>query len=170
MSRFYSIRPAVSQDELPLTQLFRRSYPALLRADYEAHLLDRVLPMFTVAQAALLNCGTYFVAECKDTGRLVGAGGWTDVSPARGVFQQGQGHVRHVATDPDWLRLGIARALMGRSFETARDYGINSFNCMSTRTARSFYEAIGFCERGEIELEITPGLYFPVIQMVNSDV
>lgn len=161
------IRAANPADRPAVTQLFRRSYPRLLPDHYDAKTLRSVLPLITTAQPALLECGTYFLAH-DECGRVIGAGGWTDVSPARGVGAIDEGHVRHVATDPCHLRKGVARQLIETSVASAAAYGMRRMHCMSTRTARAFYEAMGFQPTGEIELTLAPGVYFPAVQMVRE--
>jgi len=167
MSQEISIRPACPSDRSGVTQLFRRSYPSLLSPDYDPAVLRAVLPLITTAQPALLGCGTYFVAE-DEQGRIVGAGGWTDVSPARGVTSDQQGHMRHVATCPKYLRQGVARRLVEASVASAQSFGMDRLHCMSTRTAKAFYGAMGFTPRGEVELTLAPGVYFPAVQMQLS--
>ncbi|MBR9843984.1 MAG: GNAT family N-acetyltransferase [Rhodobacteraceae bacterium] len=162
-----SIRPARPSDRSAVTQLFRRSYPPLLSPDYDPAMLRAVLPHITTAQPALLECGTYFIAE-DGMGQIVGAGGWTDVSPARGVTMERQGHMRHVATDPGRLRQGVARRLVEASVASAQGFGMERLHCMSTRTAEGFYRAMGFAPRGEVELTLAPGVYFPAVQMQRS--
>ena len=160
----FTIRPARPADRSAVTQVLRRSYPSLLAPDYAPVLLRAVLPHITTAQPALLGCGTYFVAE-DAMGRIVGVGGWTDVSPARGVTAKRQGHMRHVATVPGVLRQGVARRLVEASVASARGFGMERLHCMSTRTAEAFYRAMGFAPYGEIELTLAPGVYFPTVQM-----
>ena len=160
-----SIRPARPADRSAVTQLFRRSYPSLLAPDYDPSLLRAALPHITTAQPALLECGTYFVAVDGGEGRVIGAGGWTDISPARGVGAERQGHIRHVATDPGLLRRGVARRLLEAAFVSARAFGMERLHCMSTRSAQGFYHAMGFEAAGEVELTLAPGVHFPAVQM-----
>lgn len=161
------IRPATPADRSAVTQLFRRSYPQLLPGFYPTRTLRDVLPLITTAQPALLDCGTYFLAQ-DTNGAVVGAGGWKDVSPARGVSMGGEGHIRHVATHPAHLRKGVARRLIEASVASAREFGVTHMNCMSTLAAHSFYEAMGFCTVGEVELTLAPGVHFPAVQMVQQ--
>ena len=167
MASDISIRPARPADRSAVTQLFRRSYPPLLARDYDPLVLRAALPLITTAQPALLDCGTYFVAEDR-AGHVVGAGGWTDVSPARGVGAARQGHVRHVATDPGRLRQGVARRLIEAALESAQAFGMERLHCMSTRTAERFYRAMGFEPLGEVELTLAPGVHFPAVQMQRA--
>ncbi|WP_299353698.1 GNAT family N-acetyltransferase [uncultured Shimia sp.] len=165
MSNPIRIRPATPADRAAVTQLFRRSYPQLLPAFYDPRVLREALPHITTAQPSLLDCGTYFVAQ-NPQGDIVGAGGWTDTSPARGVAGSGEGHVRHVATHPAHLRQGLARQMIEATFASARAFGVDRMNCMSTLAARSFYRSMGFSEVGEVELTLAQGVHFPAVQMV----
>jgi N-acetylglutamate synthase-like GNAT family acetyltransferase len=161
----FFIRPASLDDRQAVSDLFAQSYPDLLPQDYEEAVLMDALPLITKARASLLACGTYFVAECAETDAIVGAGGWTDLSPSRGVSGTDLGHVRHVATRPDWLRRGVARSLIDVSLASAEAHGMRQMSCMSTYTARPFYEAMGFEETTEVELTLAPGVHFPAVQM-----
>ncbi len=161
------IRPAKPADRSAVTQLLRQSYPQLLAPDYSAQTPRDVLPHITTAQSALLDCGTYYLAQAK-TGQVVGAGGWTDVSPARRVSSVGEGNIRHVATHPGHLRKGIAQQLIAASLASARNFGVERMNCMSTLTARTFYEAMQFRVLNEVELTLSPGVHFPAFQMVRD--
>ncbi|CUH52247.1 GNAT family N-acetyltransferase [Shimia marina] len=167
MPRPFFIRPASSDDSAALSSLYQRSYPELLPADYSDEVLAGALPLFETAQTALLSCGTYFIAECAETDAIVGAGGWTDLSPSRGVSGTDLGHMRHVATRPDWLRRGVARALIDVALASAEAHGMRQMSCMSTYTARPFYEAMGFEEAAEVELTLAPGVHFPAVQMTR---
>ncbi|MGR3712325.1 MAG: GNAT family N-acetyltransferase [Shimia sp.] len=165
MTHPFFIRPAHLDDRDGVDQLLTRSYPDLLPQDYDATVLEAALPLITTAQTALLTSGTYFVAECVETDEIVGAGGWTDFSPVRGIGDARQGHVRHVATRSDWLRRGVAKALIDVTLASAGAHGMSRLSCMSTHTARRFYQAMGFAERGEVELTLAPGVHFPAVQM-----
>ncbi|SHJ02850.1 Predicted N-acetyltransferase YhbS [Shimia gijangensis] len=167
MSESLIIRPATPADRSAVTQLFRLSYPQLLPGCYKAQTLRDVLPHITTAQPALLDCGTYFLAQ-DGKGCVIGAGGWTDVSPARGVSKGGEGHIRHVATHPAHLRKGVARRVMEASLASARGFGVERMNCMSTLTAHRFYEAMGFVTLGEVELTLAPGVHFLAVQLAQQ--
>ena len=162
----FSIRAAGASDRVPVTRLLRRSYPQLLCHDYAPTTLRAALPLITSAQPSLLGCGTYFLAEDDETGVVIGAGGWTDFSPARGISAVGDGHMRHLATDPDHLRGGVARALTQHALASAHRFGMQRMHCMSTLSAQAFYSSMGFEAYGEIELTLAPGVYFPAIQMI----
>ncbi|ROU03448.1 GNAT family N-acetyltransferase [Histidinibacterium lentulum] len=162
-----TIRPATRGDLAALDALLARSYPRLLKADYPPSVLVTALPLISRANPALLGTGTYFVAE-DATGTLLGAGGWTRGRPAPGQARQRRGNVRHVVTDDRTLRQGIGRAIMERTFDSARAAGATCLHCLSTRTAQPFYAALGFTPLGETEISLAPGIGFPAIAMLKE--
>ncbi|MDC0738625.1 GNAT family N-acetyltransferase [Cognatishimia sp. SS12] len=161
----FTIRPASLQDADAISAMMRRSYGDLLKPDYHPRILAKALPRIAQARPELLGCGTYFVAEGSD-GRILGAGGWTDMSPTRGLSCAGEGHMRHVAVDPSALRRGIGGAIARHALVSAQTQGMRGLRCMSTLTAVPFYAALGFEPRGEIELTLEPGLFFPAVDMM----
>ncbi|CUI77583.1 GNAT family N-acetyltransferase [Cognatishimia activa] len=160
----YEIRPAITDDADAISAMITRSYSELLKPDYNPRILAKALPRIGKARPELLITGTYFVAE-SENGDILGAGGWTDISPTRGLGIAGEGHMRHVAVDPSHLRRGIAGALAAAAFASARDSGVTCLRCMSTLTAEPFYERMGFETVQPIELTLEPGLFFPAIEM-----
>lgn len=163
----FFIRPATLSDRDAVSTLFRQSYPDLLPQHYTSEVLDSALPLITEAQPMLLASGTYFLAECVETETVIGAGGWHDLSPTRGVSDAKTGHMRHVATRPDWLRRGVARRLIDVAVASAEAHGITRLSCLSTLTARPFYAAMGFTQASEVEVTLAPGVHFPAVQMAR---
>jgi GNAT superfamily N-acetyltransferase len=157
------IRPARSRDFDAVAALLKRSYSRQLAADYPDDLLIRALPLLTRPRPDLLSAPSYLVA-LRD-GALLACGGWTRAAPQGGTGAGDVGHIRHVASDPDHLRQGIAGALIGAAIDQARDAGIRLLCCLSTRGAVPFYRALGFVGAAEIDLRLQPGLYFPAVEM-----
>ena len=165
MSPDYSLRLAHPDDQAAVSRLLATSYPRLLAADYDPAMLDRVLPVIVTARPELLASGRYYVVVCDD-GQIVGAGGYSLDDPAGGgEGPRSLGHIRHVATDPDHLRQGIAAGIMAQVFRAAAAEGVQAFDCLSTRTAVSFYAAQGFRVVEEKALPLGPGIAFPVVFM-----
>ncbi|MEM1237118.1 MAG: GNAT family N-acetyltransferase [Pseudomonadota bacterium] len=152
------IRPATPADTGGVDTLLQRSYPRLLKAEYAPSVLVAAIPAMTRAQPKLMASGTYYVAELA--GEIVGAGGWT-----RDGKRRQRGHIRHVVTDDRQLRRGIGRALMERSFATARAAGIREMECWATLTAVPFYEAVGFRQLGSMVVQLQGAIDFPAIRM-----
>ena len=110
-ARIFSIRVATPADSDAVGALLVASYSTLLAASYDSDMLADALPHLTKANPTLLACGTYYVAERKP-GNLVGCGGWTAAKPGNGEIAEGEAHIRHFATHPEWTRYGIGSALL----------------------------------------------------------
>ncbi|PJE29025.1 Acetyltransferase, GNAT family [Pseudooceanicola antarcticus] len=162
-------RPAMPADTEAVSRMLARSYRALLAPDYPTELLREALPFIKRPRPGLLTCGTYFVTLTGDDERVLAAGGWTDTSPHGAAGRAGEGHVRHVATDPDAARQGLGRTLMGHVLRSARAAGVERLHCQSTLTAVPFYESLGFTARSLIELRLPNGVLFPAVQMILRD-
>ena len=159
MPETITIRTSAADDVAAVDALLRRSYPVLLKADYPPSVMVTAVPLISRAQPALVTCGTYYIAE-DSSGRCLGAGGWT---PKR--RQPNAADIRHVATDPRATRRGVGRALMARIVDDARAAGISRLDCLATRTAVPFYQAMGFITLGPLELPLAKAIRFPAIQM-----
>jgi len=157
----FIIRPTTQEDTAAVDALLARTYPMLLKPDYPSDILDQALPIIIQARPELMTCGTYYVAQSED-GQIIGAGGWT---PSR--TRQGWGDIRHVVTDLDHLRKGVARAMMQRSFADSKVAGISSLECWATRTAAPFYRSCGFKTIGPMDVTLMGGVSFPAIKMVR---
>jgi len=156
------IRSTGPEDIAAVDALLARSYPALLKDDYDPRLLEVALPLISRAQPELVTCGTYFCVFVA--GALVSAGGWTQASPS-GDVRVGCGHIRHVVTDPSATRQGYGRALMAHIETTAAQSGIEILQCQATLTAEPFYAACGFERVEPIEVELPGSVAFPATMM-----
>ncbi|NGQ91125.1 GNAT family N-acetyltransferase [Rhodobacter sp. HX-7-19] len=176
MDHTITLRRARLSDLAGVDRLLQRSYPRLLKADYPPSTLVLCLPIIARAKPDLLQSGRYFVAE-DEAGHLIGAGGWSGARP-QGEASAGEGavdapgaeigHVRHVAVDPDRLRAGIGRAVMGEVFVDALRHGIRWLDCLSTRTAVPFYQSLGFRVLHEVEIGLAPGIVFPAVRVMRQ--
>ncbi len=164
MDQTLSLRPAVLADIEALDRLYRRSYMRLLAADYPASVLVCAVPVFGRAQPDLVASGRFHVVE--DASGLVGAGGWSLRPPNGSPGQRGLGHVRHVATDPDHTRKGVAALLLDHVKRQAQDIGMTQLCALSTLTAVPFYAAMGFEEQGPSRILLRGGISFPSVVML----
>lgn len=167
MDHTLTLRRARKTDLDSVDALLARSYPRLLRPDYPPSVMVMALPLIVRARPELLDSGRYFVAETED-GLLVGAGGWSVASPVGGTEQPSVAHVRHMAVDPGHVRRGVARAIMGEIIVDTLRHGIRWLDCLSTRTAVPFYEALGFRVLHEVQVNLRPGIVFPAIRMMRQ--
>lgn len=164
----HRIRQATIADIGDVDRLLQRSYPRLLKADYPPSVLVTALPRMVRAQPALLQSGRYYVVETSQ-GDMLGAGGWSAALPGRGREAiAGRGNVRHVVTDPDALRQGVARALLRHIFAQAEAAGMTWMHCLATRTAVPFYTAMGFEVQGDVTVPLGPGIAFPAVEMTRT--
>ncbi|MCC1495118.1 GNAT family N-acetyltransferase [Cognatishimia sp. F0-27] len=163
MTQNITIRTATSDDIGALDRVFQRSYTQLLAPDYPPSVLVTAVPVIGRAQPALVQSGLFYVAEIDGT--LVGAGGWSLGPPGGRPGKRGEGHIRHVATDPAHVRKGVGRALLDHILLVARASGMAQMSCLSTRSARAFYADMGFHEQGDVIVPIGGVMEFPAIQM-----
>jgi N-acetylglutamate synthase-like GNAT family acetyltransferase len=163
-ARSYLIRVANPTDSQAVSALLVASYSRLLSARYDSALLARALPYFAKANPTLLACGTYYVAE-REPGNLVGCGGWTAAKPGSGEIIDGEAHIRHFATHPEWTRQGIGSALLARCISDTRSLGIRKLHSFSTLNAECFYRAAGFKRVGRIDVQLGPSMTFPAVLM-----
>lgn len=163
----FTVRAAMPADTAEIDALFRASYGQLLKQHYAAAILDAALPALLQTAPRLLNSGTFFVAETGG-GEIIAAGGWTQATPFGGVGPREIGHMRRVAVHPDHVRRGIGSVLVEHILDNARLTGVERMCCLSTLTAREFYEAHGFSASGDVDLALKPGVYLPAIQMARD--
>lgn len=171
MDHTVTLRRARISDLAAVDRLLRRSYSRLLKADYAPSTCVLALPLISRARPELLQSGRYFVAE-DEGGLLIGAGGWSASMPRDDALRTGAateiGHVRHVAVDPDRLRAGVGRAVLGEIFVDALRHDIRWLDCLSTRTAVPFYQALGFRVVHETEVALGPAISFPAVRMMRQ--
>jgi GNAT superfamily N-acetyltransferase len=167
MDHTMTLRRARPSDLGAVERLLKRSYMRLLRADYPPSVMVTALPLIVRARPDLLASGRYFLAEAED-GALLGAGGWSAASQRDDGTVPDVGQVRHVAVDPDAVRLGVGRAIMGEVISDALRHGVKWLDCMSTRTAVPFYQALGFRFMHDAEVGLRPGIVFPAVRMMRQ--
>lgn len=154
-----TLRCATGRDFDAIDAMLARSYHKLLKNDYAPSVMVTAVPLISRANPALVRSGTYYVAETSD-GQIIGAGGWTLSSQSRSVAE-----VRHLVVDWRHQRQGIGRRLMMGVFAEAQLQGVRRIEARATRTAVSFYEAMGFDSLGQIIVPLRPGIDFPAIAM-----
>lgn len=157
------LRRAAAADVEAVDLLLKRSYPRLLKRDYPPSTMVTAVPMLARANPTLIGSGRYYVIE--EAGRVLAAGGWSKSSPSRLRGRAGIGHVRHVATDPDVLRMGLGQALLSHILNDARRNDVTEMQCLSTRTAQRFYQSLGFEAGRELDIPLAQGISFPAIEM-----
>ena len=160
-----NVRATDLADVAAVDALLATSYPRLLAADYPPSVLVTAIPLIARARPELVTSGRYYGAFLGD--RLVGAGGWSARGPSGEDVAQ-IAHVRHFVTDPDQTRRGVGSAILTTAMEAAAAAGHTGMACYSTRTAVRFYEANGFAVKGEVDIDLRPGITFPAVAMVRG--
>jgi GNAT superfamily N-acetyltransferase len=159
-----TVRISTPADLAAIDALLARSYPVLLKPDYPPSVLVTALPLIARANPGLVASGRYYVAE-DTAGTIVAAGGWSFSAPSGGGPRQGLVHIRHFVTDHRHQRRGFARSVMARILADAAAEGATEADCLATRTAVPFYQAMGFEPLGPVDVQLRPGIVFPSIQM-----
>lgn len=149
----YKIRKAIIGDREKIQELIGKS-ARRLSPEYSQEQVEAALKKIFGVDTSLIEDGTYFVAESDR--ELIGCGGW---SRRRTLFGGDQfsnrdsskldpksepAKIRAFFIHPDFARQGIARAILGRCENEARDYGFRSLELMSTLPGIKLYEACGF--------------------------
>ena len=136
-----TLRVARPDDAAAVGAVLRASYGTFYRGWYRDDILDRALPAMTRANPALLASGTYYIAEID--GRVVSCGGWSR-DKMGGPSTPGLFHIRHFATHPDYVRRGIAGAILKRALGEAAAGGAREIEVLSSLPAEPFYAGHGF--------------------------
>jgi GNAT superfamily N-acetyltransferase len=165
----FTVRVASLDDADAVGEVLAASYPRLMATGYPAETLAAALPFMTRANPRLLRSGTYYLAESAQ-GVLAGCGGWTPERPGApdDPLDPALGHVRHFATHPDWVRRGVARALLDHCIAQAKGQGVQRLECYSTLVGEPFYRALGFVTAGPLTVPLAPGVSLPSVRMVRS--
>ena len=140
----FRIRVATLYDAEGVSALLAASYPVFMKDAYDADVLKPAIALMTRAQPALLESGTFYVAE-NDSGLI--------------------GHLRHFATHPDWAAQGIGKAIFEHCKAQAHAAGIEHFECLASLNAVGFYEALGFIRIRQIEVAMGAEVRLPSMYM-----
>ncbi|GJM42598.1 MAG: acyltransferase [Ardenticatenaceae bacterium] len=127
------IRKATLEDAEAIWRLHHRSVLSLCAADYTSEQIANWVQHSTLArQQARLKKHRVFVAE--EEGHLIGFVRW---NPA--TFE-----LCSLFVDPDFVRRGVASALMETACQDARACGVTKFWLDASLTAVPFYTATGW--------------------------
>jgi len=163
------VRPAQPSDADNVNRLLKSSCETLLAKDYDADLLEIVLPKICTANESLLTSGTWYVVlHPDDPDRAVGCGGWTPHSPLKGEEDEKHPHLRHFATDPNCARQGIGKQIWNRSWRDLLEHfggTPQTMEVLSTLTAETFYSSLGFEKVRDMTIPFGENADFPCILM-----
>jgi GNAT superfamily N-acetyltransferase len=173
-----AIRTATCADVPALHDLIGASVMRLQAEDYnEAQRMGALGSIFGVDQA-LIEDGTYFVAEWE--GRIVACGGWSrrgtpfgsDRSPARDDRMldpaQDPARVRALFVHPDFARRGLGTAILAACESGAAAAGFKCLELTATLTGIKLFRVHGFIPAEEITLRLDNGETLGVIRMTKT--
>ena len=160
----HPIQIASGADAPEVEALLKDCYPVLMAAAYPPEILLVALPLMTQANPTLLGSGRYYLAR-DNSGRLVGAGGWSPEDPATKKMSANLGHIRHFAVLPEAAGQGIGRALFNHCLKESESEGVTAFNCCSSLNAEGFYAALGFRDQGPVSVPMGEAGDFPALLM-----
>lgn len=158
------IKTAGLKNEQEITNLFQRSYATLMKETYVPDVLSEVLPKMTTANPKLLSSNKFYFISLEEN-QIVSCGGWSMEKPGEQTIIPGTAHIRHFATDPNWIRKGFGRMIYEKCEKDARLEGVHSIECYSSINAERFYSSLGFEKIEKIEIPFGPNVSFPVIFM-----
>ncbi len=157
------VRTTSEADTVAIDLLLERSYPVLMRNSYDAETLAIALPLMVRSNPALLQSGTYHLAE--EAGHVVGCGGWTRERPGGGEIVPGLAHLRHFAADPAFTRRGVGRAIFQECVRQAHSAGVTRWMVFPSLNAEPFYRAMGLQAANRLTIAMTESVSFPVVVM-----
>lgn len=161
-----TVEQAVPADREKLEQLITACYSAIYPGWYDAELLSEALPEMLRIDQRLLSSGRYFAAMVG--GKLAGCGGWSTFATSSGSAASSSGHVRHFATHPDFIRMGVGAAILERCVNDAKAAGVSELQCFSSMPGEAFYARHGFRRIGEATIMLGDSVPFPAILMKRS--
>jgi len=153
--REWVLRQATHEDAGRLMPLIERSVLALQAGDYSRSQLESALGTVYGVDMALIADGTYYVVEAA--GEIVGCGGWSRRATLFGVHKlvrddsalkpgTDPARIRAFFIDPDWVRRGIASAILGACEAAALAEGFTTLSLAATLTGIAFYRRSGFID------------------------
>ncbi len=158
-----TIRPAGEADRKVLEALIAECYATVYPGWYDNELLDDALPAMLKIDPKLIASGRYLVAELGD--KIAGCGGWSAGAPGRETSEQSVGHIRHFATDPEFMGKGVGGAILDHCVKEASVSGLAKLKCFSSLPAEGFYARHGFEKLDQVNVMLGESIYFPAVLM-----
>ncbi|AKF04567.1 GNAT family N-acetyltransferase [Sandaracinus amylolyticus] len=162
------LRVARTRELDALRALVARSWRALAARSYAPDVIEAALGVAIRVDPALVEDGTYFVAEID--GQLAACGGWSARVPTvKGAdLPTPRAEVRAMFVASEHTRRGLGRALLERAERAIRDAGFDSAYLVATHSGLELYRAAGYVERGAHVAMLPGGVAFPLTLMSRS--
>lgn len=174
----YALRLARETDVDALEKLIALSVRGLQAAHYTEAQMSAALGSVFGVDRQLIEDGTYFVVE-RDSD-LIGCGGWSrrktlfgsdhhadrdsaELDPARDAAR-----IRAFFIHPEWVRRGLARAILQACEKALRETGFSRAELASTLPGVPFYAAFGYAAAERTEVPLPNGLTLGIVAMSKS--
>ena len=176
----FTLRLATEVDIDALHALIESSVRCLQANDYTPAQIEGALGTILGVDTQLITDRTYFIAECSDSKRLAGCGGW---SKRKTLFGADHGpdrepdllnsatdaaKIRAIFVHPDFARQGLGSLILATVEDAARAAGFRHFEMGSTLTGVPLYRRKGYSEVESIGVPLSNGETLPVVKMVKS--
>lgn len=153
MSTEYIFRKATIADTETIAD---HRYLMFAEMGYDKTQLAKARVHYTPWLAERLSNGVYtgIFVECDET-IVAGAGMWVGMGaplPALASSDHRRGHVVNVYVYPEHRRKGLARQLMQRLLDIAREEGYPVVLLHASGAGRALYESMGFQNTNELSL------------------
>jgi GNAT superfamily N-acetyltransferase len=177
------LRPATLADRPALRELIELSARVLGGRDYQPEQIEGALRGAFGVDTALIEDGTYFVAELRQSaaglpaGTLVGCGGWSrrrtlfggDARAERdaGLLDPATdaARIRAFFVHPGYERRGVGRALLEHCEAAAAAAGFRRFELMGTLPGVRLYEALGYGRQPMVHYPVGEGVTIEFVPM-----
>ncbi len=173
-----SLRLATPADAPALVALIERSVHGLQSGDYSRSQRDSAIGQVFLVDGGLIADRSYFVVETR-TGRLAGAGGWSNRRALHGGHVKTDtgeridpakepARIRAYFVDPDFARQGIGSAILRACEAAARAAGFTSATMGATLTGIPFYERHGYIQGEREHAQLPDGESLAIVRMSKS--
>jgi GNAT superfamily N-acetyltransferase len=176
------IRTALPADLPALRTLIDFSVRCLQAEDYTASQIEGALSTVFGVDTQLVADGTYLVveycpAESSAPPLIIACGGWSKRKTLYGADQWTDRHddlldpsrdaakIRAFFIHPDWARRGVGSFLLDACESAAHSAGFSRFEMGATLTGAKLFRVRGYVPVQNLEIPLSNGQSFPIIQM-----
>ena len=175
------VRKAEKADTARLRELIEVSVRELQAEDYSSAQMEGALETVFGVDSQLVEDGTYFVAEARESGasewEIAGCGGWSKRKTLFGGDawtgredslldpQKDAAKIRAFFVHPDWARKGVGSRILGACEGAAKAAGFTRYEMGATLTGAKLFGARGYVEIGRIQVPLKNGAMLPVLRM-----
>lgn len=166
------LRPAQRDDMPAIEAMHFLSVHGLTSQDYTPEQVEAFVGHLGTYDPALIDAGTYFVAEAG--GRILASGGWSKTMPhfegaVEPAYRRSFGlspdsaKIRSIFVHPQHIRRGLGTRLVEFSERQAAAAGCRLLELWATLTGVPLYRKLGYQEVGRID--VTPPEVAPLVSV-----